>query len=106
MITIEDFQKVNLRIATIKSVEDHPKADRLYLVTVDLGNEERRLVAGIKPFYKPEELLGRQVVVVENMAPATIRGVESAGMLLAAQDQNGVVILVPEKPVENGSVVK
>ncbi len=106
MITIEDFAKLNLRTATIKEVRDHPEADRLYLVTVDLGGEERTLVAGIKQTYSPEELTGRQVVVVENLQPAKIRGVESRGMILAAQDGDRIVIVGPESPVSPGSLVR
>lgn len=106
MISIEDFAKLNLRTATIKEVRDHPEADRLYLITVDLGGEERTLVAGIKQSYSPEELTGKQVVVVENLQPAKIRGVESRGMILAAQDGDRIVIVGPEKPVSPGSTVR
>ena len=106
MISIEDFARLNLRTATIKEVRDHPEADRLYLVTVDLGDEERTLVAGIKQSYSPEELTGKQVVVVENLQPAKIRGVESRGMLLAAQDGDRIVIVGPESPVSAGSPVR
>ena len=106
MIKMEEFKRINLRIATVKSVEDHPRADRLYILRVELGGEERQLVAGIKEDYSPEELKGKQVVVVENLEPAHIRGVESKGMLLAAQDSNRIAIVVPEKAVADGSVVK
>jgi len=106
MITIDDFKKLSLKIATVKAVKPHPNADRLYLVDVDLGGEDRQLVAGIRQFYSPEELVGKQVVVVENMAPATIRGVESKGMILAAQGKDKIVVVSPEKPVEAGSIVK
>jgi methionyl-tRNA synthetase len=106
MATLEDFQKLNLRVGTIKSVADHPRADRLYVLRVDLDGEERQLVAGIKRDYSPGELRGKQIVVVENLAPAIIRGVESNGMLLAAQDGDRIAIVVPEKPVKTGSVVK
>jgi methionyl-tRNA synthetase len=106
MITIDDFKKMNLKIATVKAVKPHPNADRLYLVDVDLGGEDRQLVAGIRQFYSPEELVGKQVVVVENMAPATIRGVESKGMILAAQGKDRIVVVSPEKMVESGSTVR
>ena len=106
MATIEDFKKLNLRIATVKAVQEHPNADRLYLVTVDLGGEDRQLVAGIRRHYSPPELVGKQVVVVENIAPAVIRGVESRGMLLAAQDGERCVVVTPEKEVAPGSVVR
>ncbi len=106
MITIEEFKKLNLQVATITGVQPHPNADRLYLVEVDLGAEKRQLVAGIRQAYTPEELIGKQVVVVENMAPAVIRGVESRGMILAAQGKDRIVIVSPEKTVEPGSIVK
>jgi len=106
MITIEEFSKLDLRIATIKAVEPHPKADKLLVLKADLGGEERQLVAGIKTHYTPEELVGKQIVVVTNLQPAKLRGVESQGMLLAALDGESVVILTPEKPVSPGSQVK
>jgi len=106
MITIDDFKKLNLKVAAVTAVAPHPNADRLYLVDVDLGGETRRLVAGIRQSYTPEELVGKQVVVVENMTPAVIRGVESHGMILAAQGQDRIVIVSPEKPVAAGSIVK
>ena len=105
MITMEDFKKLNLIVGTITGVEDHPDADRLYLLTVDLGSEKRTLVAGIKQAYPAEELAGKQVVVVENLAPATIRGVESRGMILACRDSSTLGLITTEKPVAAGSPV-
>lgn len=106
MITIEDFAKLDLRVATVKAAEPHPKADRLLILKVDLGSEERQLVAGIRTHYTPEELIGKQIVVVANLQPAVLRGVESQGMLLAAADGERVVVLSPEKPVAPGSQVR
>jgi len=106
MATIEDFKKIELKIARIKDVIDHPNADRLYVITVDLGAATKQIVAGIKKSYAKEELIGRLIVVVDNLEPAVLRGVESQGMLLAASDENGVVVLSPDKPVALGSVVK
>ena len=106
MITIEEFKKLNLRIAKIKDVKDHPGADRLYVVRVDMGGEEREVVAGIKKGYSPEELTGKLVVVVENLEPAVIRGVESKGMILASQDGEILAVLSPDRPVSPGSLVK
>jgi len=106
MASIEDFRKLELRIGEIKEVSDHPNADRLYIVNVDLGDKTKQLVAGIKAAYQKEDLIGRQVVVVDNLEPALLRGVESQGMLLAASDENGVVIVTPEKKLKNGSIVK
>ena len=105
MITMEDFKKLNLIVGTITGVEDHPNAERLYLLTVDLGSEERTLVAGIKQAYPADELTGKQVVVVENLAPATIRGVESRGMILACRDSSTLALITTEKPVAAGSPV-
>jgi len=106
MITIEEFKKLNLRIARIKEVQDHPGADRLYVVRLEIGEEERDVVAGIKRGYAKEELPGKLVVVVENLEPAVIRGVESKGMILATQDGETLAILSPDKPVAPGSLVK
>jgi len=106
MITIEEFSQIDLRVATIKAVEPHPNADRLFVLRIDLGTEERQLVAGIRAHYAPEELIGKQIVVVANLQPATLRGVESQGMLLAASDGEKVIVLSPEKPIAPGSKVR
>jgi methionyl-tRNA synthetase len=106
MITIEEFAKLDLRVATIKAVEPHPNADRLLVLRVDLGTEERQLVAGIRAHYTPEELVGKQIVVVANLQPVSLRGVESQGMLLAASDGERVIVLGPEKPVTPGAKIR
>lgn len=105
MITIEEFRRLELKIGTVKSAEAHPNADRLLVLRVDLGSEERRIVAGIRRSYAPEELVGRQIVIVANLEPAQLRGVESQGMLLAASDGDRIVVLSPEKEVGAGSKV-
>jgi methionine--tRNA ligase beta chain len=105
MITIDDFRKVELRIATVKAAEPHPNADRLMVLQVDLGGEERQICAGIRNHYTPEDLLGKQIVVVANLEPAKLRGLESQGMLLAASDDGRVIILTPERPVQPGAKV-
>ncbi len=105
--TIEDFRKIELKIGVILKAEAHPNADRLYVVQVDLGNgDTRQLVAGIKQYYTPEQLVGKHVVVVANLAPATLRGVESRGMILAAGDGTKLVVVSPEQPIAPGSTVK
>ena len=106
MMTIDDFKKIELKVAQIMEVTEHPQADRLYVVKVDLGTEQRQLVAGIRPGYAKEQLLGRRVIVVANLQPAVIRGVESQGMILAASDENGVSVLSPDRDVALGSIVK
>jgi methionine--tRNA ligase beta chain len=107
LIGIDDFARIDLRVGTIRHAERHPNADRLVVLKVDLGEEtERQLVAGIRASYAPEALPGRQVVVVANLAPAMLRGVESRGMILAGSDASGIAILAPERPLANGSRVK
>ena len=88
-ITLEDFEKLDLRVATIESVEDHPNADKLYILNLKLGQEKRTIVSGIKDYYKKEDLIGKQIIIVANLKPIKLRGVESKGMLLAAKDKNG-----------------
>jgi methionyl-tRNA synthetase len=105
MIHIDEFRKIDLRIGVVKSAEAHPNADKLLVLRVDLGSEERQIVAGIRAHYQPEALVGRQVVIVANLETALLRGVESQGMLLAASDGNGVVFLTPEKSVNAGAKV-
>ncbi|HME60724.1 MAG TPA: methionine--tRNA ligase subunit beta [Candidatus Binatia bacterium] len=105
MITIDDFRKVELKIATVKAAEPHPNADRLMVLKVDLGGEERQICAGIRNHYAPQDLLGKQIVVVANLETAMLRGMESQGMLLAASDSGRVIILTPEKSVPAGSKV-
>jgi len=106
MVTIEEFKKLELKVAKIKEVQDHPNADKLYVMLIDLGDKTKQIVAGIKSFYQKEELLNKQVIVVDNLEPALLRGVESQAMLLAAQDEKGICIIVPEREVQLGSIVK
>jgi len=106
MITLDEFKRVELVVAQIREVKDHPNADRLYILKVDTGKEIRQLVAGIRKFYTKEELIGKRVIIVNNLQPAIIRGEESNGMVLAASDDNGIVLLGTDKPVALGSIVK
>jgi methionyl-tRNA synthetase len=106
-ISIDDFRNLELRVGTITAAAPHPNADRLVVLTVDLGTERRQLVAGIRAHYEPQSLVGKQIIVVVNLQPATLRGVESQGMLLAASDEQGrLSLVIPEKPVANGAQVK
>ena len=105
MITIEQFKSMELRVGRIISVTEHPNADRPYVVEVDLGAERRTLVAGIRKFYTPEQLMGKLVIVVANLEPATIRGVISSGMLLAAQDGERLSVLTVDALLQVGSLV-
>ena len=107
-VSYADFKRLELVVATVISVEPHPNADKLYVLKVNLGTEERQLVAGLKPYYTPEQLIGRQIVVVANLEPKPLRGVESRGMLLAAQHADKpdeVIVVSPERPMAPGARV-
>ena len=106
MVTIEDFQKLEFIVAQIKEVKDHPNADRLYVLKVDTGNETKQLIAGIRQSYTKDQLMGRYIVMINNLQPAIIRGEESQGMLLAASDEKGTAILQPDREVALGGRVK
>ena len=105
-ISIQDFSEIDLRVAEIKAVEEHPDADKLLVLKIDAGDGEKQLAAGIKNHYSAEELIGRKIIVVNNLAPAVLRGMESQGMLLAAKDGDKVVLLTTEKDVASGSRVQ
>jgi len=104
-ISFEDFSKLSLKVGEIREVTPHPSADKLYVLRVSLGDKEIQLVAGIRKSYSPEELLSKQIVVLENLEPKVIRGVKSEGMLLAVCAESGPVILIPEKKVIPGSSI-
>ena len=111
-ITFDDFAKVDLRVARVLACEPHPKADRLLRLELDDGSgTPRQICAGVREYYEPEALVGRHIVIVANLAPRTLRGVESRGMLLAASegdkgaDERKVVLCGPWDDVAPGSTV-
>ena len=106
MATIEEFSKLQFKIARVVEAKPHPNADRLLVLQVDAGTGTKEIVAGIANHYRLEELAGKHVVIVDNLEPATIRGVVSNGMLLAAQDGVSLALVVPEKPVAAGATVR
>ena len=106
MATIDDFKKLEFRIAQIIEVSEHPNADKLLILKVDLGDRQKQVVAGIKNFYSKEELVGRQVVLIDNLDPVILRGVETQGMILAGSDENTLAVIGPDKKLRLGSVVK
>jgi methionyl-tRNA synthetase len=108
MVEYEEFNRVDLRVATIKEVSDHPNADKLMVLKIDVGElGQRTIVAGIKAKYGKDDLIGRQIIVVANLKPARLRGVESQGMLLAATGEDGAPILLqPDKEAKPGSKIK
>ncbi|MEM7813488.1 MAG: methionine--tRNA ligase subunit beta [Candidatus Aenigmatarchaeota archaeon] len=105
MITFQDFQKVEMKVGKIKSAKPIEGATKLLLLDVDIGAEVRKLVAGIADAYKPDELVGKSIVVVVNLEPKKLRGVESQGMLLAA-DAEKPVLLTVDKDVPPGTPVR
>jgi methionyl-tRNA synthetase len=106
VITIDRFREMELKVGTVTAAEPHPNADRLVVLRVDLGSEQRQIVAGIRAHYAPESLVGRQIIVVANLEPAMLRGVESQGMLLAASSGDRVVLMRPDEAVAPGSIVR
>lgn len=107
LVTIDDFQRIHIRLAKIKSVDVHPKADKLYVLKLDAGDlGERQVVAGLKAHYTPEELVGKTVAFVANLKPAMLRGVESQGMVLAADDGTVVGVLRPDRDLPAGSKIR
>tara|TARA_B100000459_G_scaffold112714_1_gene66337 strand:+ start:229 stop:858 length:630 start_codon:yes stop_codon:yes gene_type:complete len=107
-LNFETFMEVDLRIGKIVSVEDHPNADRLYVVSLDDGSDEGRTIcAGLKEYYSAEEMVGKNVVFVSNLKPRPLRGVTSEGMMLAADDGEGCVRLITtDGPISTGSQVR
>lgn len=109
LVSIQDFAKLDLRVGVVTAVEPHPNADRLWVLKVDLGPlGQRQLVAGLKAYYPAEGLVNRRIVVIANLEPAMLRGVESQGMLLAAvtDDKSQVVFLAPEKDIPAGARIQ
>ncbi len=106
MASYEDFQKLEIKVAEIESAEPHPNADRLYVLGIKVGEVRKTIVAGIRAHYSAEELKGKKIVVIDNMDPVVIRGVESNGMLLAASDPTALTLIVPERPIPDGAKVK
>lgn len=116
MIAFEEFKKLELITARIMSVRDHPNADKLFILEVDTGegplnggsaaSGRKEIVAGIKNSYAKIDLVGKDIVMINNLAPAVIRGVESKGMLLAVEDETKISIIVPEKTVKPGSKIR
>lgn len=106
MITYDDFQKLEMCIGTVEKAIRVEGADKLLSLTVNIGDEKRQIAAGIAESYSPEDLEGKQIVILKNLEPKTIRGVESQGMLLAADVAGKPFLLVPEKNVPDGAEVR
>ncbi len=106
MISIDDFAKIALRAGTILTAEKVPGATKILKLTIDIGERQITTASGIAQHYQPENLVGRRVVVVANLEPATIRGIESQGMILAASEGDKIVLVAPAEDIPNGAKVR
>src|SRR5436853_2619954 len=106
-VSYEDFAKLELRVAKVVEARPHPNADKLMLLQIDVGDGQKQIVAGIRQHYTPEQLVGKRIVVVNNLAPAMLRGEASNGMLLAATSGDRVILLTADDPeCEAGAKIK
>lgn len=106
LASYDDWRKLEFRVAEVIDAQEHPEADKLLILKVKIGTEERTIVAGIKQHYQPKDLIGKKIIVFANLQPRTLRGVTSEGMLLAAVDGDKVVVLQPEKDIPSGAKVQ
>ena len=106
MVSFKEFKKIEMRVGRIKKVEEIPDSKKLLKLKVDIGGEEKQAVAGIKNYYKPEELEGKQFVFVTNLEPARLMGEISEIMILAAVEGDKVVLIKPEKEVKEGTLIE
>jgi len=107
-ISYEDFEKLDLKVGEITEVEEIPNADKLYKLTINIGEEMRTVCAGIKQYYAKDDLKGKKIILLANLAPRKLKGIESQGMILVAvnSDENEVVLLSPENEIEVGSRIR
>lgn len=105
MINIDEFRKIELVVAKIVEVETIPNRDKLYRLKLSLGNEERYIVSGIRQYYRPEELIGKKIVIIKNLEPRDIAGYTSNGMLLAAYNGNSLSLLTVDRDIPEGTPV-
>lgn len=106
MINFDEFKKVELKVAKVIEAEKVEKSDKLLKLQVDLGNEKRQIIAGIGKSYEPENLIGKEIVIVANLEPRSLMGLESYGMVLCANGEGGSILLMPEKEVLPGAEIK
>lgn len=105
LIPINEFKKLDLRIAKVLEARPHPNADKLILLQVDVGDQQKQIIAGIRAWYDPASLVGRSIVVINNLQPAMLRGEESNGMLLAATSGDQVILLTPDRDCAPGAKI-
>jgi methionyl-tRNA synthetase len=104
-VTYSDFAKLELKVGLVKNAEILEKSEKLLKLTVDFGTEERQVLSGIRKFYSPEDVIGKKFIFVTNLQKRKIMGMESQAMIMAAEDENGIVLLQPEKDITPGSKV-
>ena len=105
MVNYDDFKKLDLRVAKVIAAEEPEGSEKILRLTIDLGEEERQILAGIKSTYSPNDLIGKEIIVIANLESKKIMGMESQGMLLAANTENGPILLVPDREVPPGSKI-
>ena len=105
MVSLKEFQGMDLRVGKVLSAEGIPNADKLYKLSVDLGEKKITLVAGLRPYYTPEEIKGKKIIVIANLDPVILKGVKSEGMLLAALDGDKLGLLTVDRDVRPGSKI-
>jgi methionyl-tRNA synthetase len=106
-VTFDDFSKIDIRTATILEAEKVPKTNKLLKLKIDTGIDIRTIVSGIAEYYEPNAIIGKQISIVANLEPRKIKGIESKGMILMAEDKNGKLVMVsPSDKVSNGSMIK
>ena len=106
MIPFNDFKKLDIRVGRILDVSNHPKADKLLVLKIDIGDEVRTIVAGIKNYYEREELMDKKVVIVANLEQKELRGIKSEGMILAAVKNDKVILITPDEDIKEGAAVQ
>ncbi|MBR9681202.1 MAG: hypothetical protein GOV00_00170 [Candidatus Altiarchaeota archaeon] len=104
-VKYSDFAKLDLRVGTVEKADRVQGADKLYKLEVNLGTEKRTLVAGLRQWYEPMDLIGKQLIIIANLEPKIIKGIKSHGMLLAGQDSSKVALLRPDMRLDNGAKV-
>ena len=106
MMNIDDFKKTELRVAKVLSAERVEGSEKLLKLEVDLGQEKRQIIAGIGKAYNPEDLVGKQIIIVANLEPRSLMGLESQGMVLAVNSESGPVLLIPDQEVVPGTEIR
>jgi methionine--tRNA ligase beta chain len=107
MVTIDDFKKLNIVVGTIESAEEIEGSEKLLKFMINIGSETRQILGGLKPSYTPADLIGKQVLIIENLEPRKLMGIESQGMILCPSDEDGKPVIVqPLKNVPNGAIIK